>query len=199
MSEKKVKKMKTDIVIIGGGGAGLPAALTAYEKGSKVLVLEKRGVVGGNALLAEGFFAAESHAQKRLLIDAKKDDLFKIALDYAHYKVDPRILRAFINRSGETVRWIEEKGIKINHIAPFYPNQVPLVWHIVEGHGATLMKIFEKECKEKGIPILRKTRAQKILVDGKGRVRGVMAEGVEGEIVIEASSVIMATGGYASN
>lgn len=192
-------KMKSDIVIIGGGGAGLPAALTAYEKGSKALVLEKRGVVGGNALLAEGFFAAESPAQKRLLIDAKKDELFKIALDYAHYKVDPRILRVFINRSGDTVRWIEEKGMRFNHIAPFYPNQVPLVWHIVEGHGATLIKIFEKECKEKGIPILRKTQAKKILVDDKGRVKGVRAEGGEGEIEIEANSVIIATGGYASN
>jgi fumarate reductase flavoprotein subunit len=199
MPAKKNSKMKADIVIIGGGGAGLPAALTAYEKGSKALVLEKRGVVGGNALLAEGFFAAESPAQRRLLIDAKRDDLFKTALDYAHYKVDPRILRAFINKSGDTVRWIEEKGLKINHIAPFYPNQVPLTWHIVEGHGATLIKIFEKECEEKGIPILRKTRAQKILVDDKGRVKGVRAEGEEGEIEIEAKSVIIATGGYASN
>ncbi|MGD0917962.1 MAG: FAD-binding protein [Thermodesulfobacteriota bacterium] len=64
--------MKADIVIIGGGGAGLPAALTAYEKGSHALVLEKRGIVGGNALMAEGFFAAESPAQKRLLIDRRK-------------------------------------------------------------------------------------------------------------------------------
>ncbi|OGP54388.1 MAG: hypothetical protein A2Y65_09345 [Deltaproteobacteria bacterium RBG_13_52_11] len=191
--------MKADIVIIGGGGAGLPAALAAYEKGSKALVLEKRGMVGGNALMAEGFFAAESPAQKRLLIDAKKDDLFKKALDYAHYKIDPRIVRVFINRSGDTVRWIEEKGIRFNRIAPFYPNQVPLVWHIVEGHGATLMKIFEKECKEKGIPILRKTRAKEIWVDDTGRVKGVKAEGEEGEIEIEAKSAIIATGGYASN
>lgn len=199
MKGKREKKMKTDIVIIGGGGGGLPAALTAYEKGSHPLVLEKRGIVGGNALMAEGFFAAESPAQKRLLIDAKRDVLFKMALDYAHYKIDPRILRAFINRSGDTVRWIEEKGMRFNRVAPFYPNQAPLVWHIVEGHGATLMKIFEKECKEKKIPILRKTRAKKILVDDEGRVRGVKAEGEGGEIEISAKSVIIATGGYASN
>ena len=41
--------METEIVMIGGGGAGLPAALTAHEKGSRVVVLEKRNVVGGNA------------------------------------------------------------------------------------------------------------------------------------------------------
>ena len=199
MAKRKIIRMEAEIAIIGGGGAGLPAALTAHEKGSHPLVVEKRGIVGGNALMAEGFFAAESPAQKRLLIDAKRDVLFKMALDYAHYKIDPRILRVFINRSGDTVRWIEEKGIRFDHVVPFYPNQVPLVWHIVEGHGATLMKIFEKECQEKGIPILRKTRAKKILVDDKGRVRGVQAEGEGGEIEISAKSVIIGTGGYASN
>lgn len=191
--------MKTDIVIIGCGGAGLPAALTAHERGRNVVVLEKRSVVGGNALLAEGFFAAESPAQKRLLIEAKKDVLFKMALDYAHYKINPKILRVFINRSGDTVRWIEEKGIKFNQIAPFYPNQVPLVWHIVEGHGATLVKIFENECKEKAIPLLRKKRAKRILIDDEGRVRGVKVEAEEGEFDIEAKGVIIATGGFAAN
>lgn len=68
---------------------------------------------------------AESPAQRRLLIDAKRD-LYKVALDYTHYKIEPRVLRAFINRSGDTARWIEEKEIRVNRIAPFYPNQVPL-------------------------------------------------------------------------
>ena len=199
MAKQKDNRMKTDMVIIGCGGAGLPAALTAHERGVKAVVLEKRGIVGGNALMAEGFFAAESPAQKRFLIDAKRDDLFKKALDYAHFKVDPRILRVFINKSGDTVRWIEQKGIRINHIAPFYPNQVPLVWHIVEGHGASIVRILERECKEKGIPILRKTRAKNIRLDEAGSVAEISAWGEKGAIEIDAKSVIVATGGYASN
>ena len=199
MAKKEDFQLETDIVIIGGGGAGLPAALTAHEKGSRVVVVEKRNVVGGNALMAEGFFAAESPAQKRLLIDAKRDELFKKALDYSHYKVDPRILRVFINRSGDTVRWIEEKGYRFDRVVPFYPNQVPLVWHIVDGHGATLIKIFESECKGKGISIRKKTRAGEILIDDKGKITGVKAEGEEGHLEIKAKSVIIATGGFASN
>jgi fumarate reductase flavoprotein subunit len=155
--------------------------------------------VGGNALLAEGFFAADSPAQKRMFIDAKKDDLYKKALDYAHYKVNPKIIRAFINKSGDTVQWIEKKGIRFNHIAPLYPNQVPLVWHIVQGHGATLIKIFEKECKKKGIPILRKTRAKKIRTNEAGKISGVTAVSEKGEIELTAKSVIIATGGFAGN
>ena len=188
--------MEADVVVIGCGGAGLPAALTAHERGAKVVVLEKRGIVGGSARMAEGFFAAESPAQKRLLIHASKDDLFKKALDYAHYKVDSRILRAFINKSGDTVRWIEEKGIRFDRVVPFYPNQVPMVWHIVEGHGVTLVRIFEKECKAKGIPILRKTRARRILTDKEGGVSAVMADGETGKIRIRMKAAIIATGGY---
>lgn len=199
MAKQKDARMKTDVVIIGCGGAGLPAALTAHERGVKAVVLEKRGIVGGNALMAEGFFAAESPAQKRLLIDAKKDELFKKALDYAHFKVDPRILRVFINKSGDTVSWIEDKGLRINHLAPFYPNQVPLVWHIIEGHGASIVRILEKECKEKGIPILRKTRANNIHIDESGGIVGISARGEKGLVKMDTKSVIIATGGYASN
>lgn len=149
--------------------------------------------------MAEGFFAAESPVQKRLLIDAQKDKLYKTALDYAHYKVDPRLLRVFINRSGETVRWLEEKGVVINRIAPFFPNQVPLVWHILEGHGASLVKVLEKKITSRGISILRKTRVNKITQDNMGRVSGVIAEGENGRIPIEAKSVLIATGGFANN
>ncbi len=46
--------IETEIVVIGGGGAGLAAAVQANQLGSKVLVLEKMGKVGGNTILAGG-------------------------------------------------------------------------------------------------------------------------------------------------
>jgi hypothetical protein len=51
--------------------------------------------------------------------------------------------------------WVRE-SFSLNHlrIAFFIPNRPP-VWHIFEGHGSSLIKIFEKECKEKGIAILK--------------------------------------------
>ena len=122
MPKKKDTGIKADIVIIGGGGAGLPAALTGHEKGIVAVILEKRGVVGGNALMAEGFFAAESPAQKRMRIDAPRDVLFKIAMEHSHWTINPMIIRAFIDKSGDTVRWLEEKGLEIDRIPTFYPN-----------------------------------------------------------------------------
>ena len=73
------------------------------------MLLEKRQTIGGNSVMAESIFGAESPAQKRMMIDARKDDLFKIAMEYAHLKIDPKIIRAFIDKSGETIEWLEKK------------------------------------------------------------------------------------------
>ena len=110
----KTENLKTELVVIGGGGAGLAAAVAAAEKGaSKVIVLEKRDAPGGNTAMAMGPFAAESPAQKRTAIEFQPGCIFKIAMNWAHWKTNPRIVRAFIDKSGDTIRWLEDKGINI--------------------------------------------------------------------------------------
>jgi glycine/D-amino acid oxidase-like deaminating enzyme len=70
-----VENLDTEIVIIGGGGAGLAAAVSAAERCAKIIVIEKRQTPGGNSNLAFGLFGAESPVQKRMGIDAGRDDL----------------------------------------------------------------------------------------------------------------------------
>ena len=53
--------------------------MAAAEKTSDVIVLEKRSALGGNSAMAEGFLAAESPAQKRMNIDARRDEIFRMA------------------------------------------------------------------------------------------------------------------------
>jgi fumarate reductase flavoprotein subunit len=197
-----VENIDTEVVVIGGGGAGLAAAVAAAEKGSRVIVLEKRRTAGGSSALAVGLFAAESPDQKRQRIDAQKDECFKIAMDYAHWTINPRIVRAFIDKSGDTIRWLEEKGLRVERISPAYPNQRPLVWHIPEKWGAGLVEVLVKSCADWGVPLLYQTAAKKILTDGSGKVAGVLAvmSGKENkELRISAKTVIIATGGYAGN
>jgi len=123
-SDSRNKEIDVDVAIIGSGGAGLAAAVASAEKGVSVAVLEKLNALGGRSVRAEGFFAAESPAQERMGIDAPKDVLFRMAMDYAHWRINPRIMRAFINKSGDTVQWLEEKGLTIDRVSPFYRNQV---------------------------------------------------------------------------
>jgi len=197
----KTENLKADLVIIGGGGAGLAAALAAAENGCKsIIVLEKAGSAAGSTVMAHDIFGAESPVQKRQGVDARKDDLFKIAMEWAHWtRINPRLVRAFIDKSGDTIDWLEKKGLNFELIQ-FYPNQVPLVRHSVIGHGTALMKTLRNGCLEAGIKILTRTPAKKILRDGKGKITGVVAKTKEGEeLTITAGSVIVASGGYGNN
>jgi fumarate reductase flavoprotein subunit len=195
----KSKNSDSQIIIIGGGGAGLAAAVTAAGKGGKVVVLEKRRVLGGNTVMAYVMFGAETPFQKRMNINIPRDMAFKIAMGYAHWKTDPRIVRAFIDKSGDTVRWLEEKGIEFEYMPNYYPDQVPRAFQIMKGGGGIMTKIFAKECKDLGVQFLYQTTARKIVTNKKREVIGVLAITKEKEVKIAAKSVIIATGGYAGS
>jgi fumarate reductase flavoprotein subunit len=201
--KSKVENLNTDIVVIGAGGAGLSAAMAAAENGSHAVVLEERRVAGGNSKMALGLFAAESPVQKRQKIHASKDELFKMAMDFANWKIDPRIFRAYVNKSGDTIRWLESKGLRFGDIHPLFPNQYPLTWHCPEGAGPALIDALVESCMNQGVTFSYQTKAKKLLTDKAGNITGVLAEKQIGnqkqEIKIAAGSVIIASGGFGSN
>jgi fumarate reductase flavoprotein subunit len=192
---------KAEIVIVGGGGAGLAAAVEAAERGCKdIVVLEKTGSAAGSTSMAHDIFGAESPVQKRLGVDARRDVLFKRAMEWAHWsRVDPRLVRAFIDKSGDTIAWLERKGLEFA-LAQFFPGQVPWVRHyIVNGQGAQLMRVLRKNCDDLGVRVLTHARGKKILREKGGPVSGVVAETREEEVTIEAKAIVIATGGYGNN
>ena len=85
----------TDVVVIGGGASGLPAAVRAAESGAKVILLERRKMLGGMGRIPAGLFAVESPAQKRLGINHTADELFNIHMNILgrYFKFD----LAFLN------------------------------------------------------------------------------------------------------
>ncbi|MBN2058772.1 MAG: FAD-dependent oxidoreductase [Deltaproteobacteria bacterium] len=191
------KTINCDILVIGGGGAGLAAAVAAAEKGGDVIVIEKRPTAGGNAALAGGIFAAESRVQERDGIKAGKDDLFKIALNHAHWMIDPRIVRAVIDRSGDTIQWLEDMGINFQ-VPLFYPD-LPRTAHMAEGHGSGIVKTLVRRCGDLGVQVLYQTAAKRILIGDKRDIKGVPASMEGKEFKIYTKSIIIATGGYAGN
>ena len=194
---KNDRKFKADLVVIGGGGAGLAAAVTAAEKGARVIVLEKRNCTGGNTALATMIFAAESPVQKRAMVDASREELFSAAVDWAHWKVDPRIIRAYINKSGDTIRWLEEQGC-VFELMTFFPNQTPVVSHRPQVRAA-VTDALRRSCDNFGVNIFVRTEAKKIIMGEDGRVSGVIALNRGREFTIAANTVVIATGGYGGN
>jgi len=192
--------LEANLVIVGAGGAGLAAAVAAAERGlGRIYVLEKLGAAGGNTAMSSGLIGVDSPAQKRAAVEFHNDEIFRIAMEWSHWKLNPRLVRALVNKSGDTIRWLEEKGLHFNLI-PLYPNQHPLVWHVTEARGAGMMRTLLGECKRLGVTVLVNTAAKRLVRTAAGRVAGVVAsQKGKKEITIKAKAVIIATGGYGGN
>jgi fumarate reductase flavoprotein subunit len=201
--EKKQENLDADIVVIGGGGSGLTAAVSAAEAGiKKIIVLEKAAQPGGNTINVGVFFAVNSPLQKRLGIKATPEQAFRDKMAHDHWRPDARLIRDTIERSGEVLQWLEGKGLKIELIKQFAGNDAPLVGHDMGGFGIlgnTLLKILNANCNKQDIKILCESPAKKILADKKGAVTGVLASAKDKDIRIAAKGVILSSGGFAGN
>jgi fumarate reductase flavoprotein subunit len=193
------EKLETDVVIVGGGGTGLAAAVAAKEAGAEVIVLERRRSTGGNTALAGGIFASESSLQRRARIDVRRDVCLKEAVTYAHNRINPRIFRAFVNKSGDTIRWLQDMGLKIDGLSPYYPGQALITWHCPRAGARSATNVLAKRCKALGIPIILQTRATKLLLDKQGKINGVLAKRKRQPLQVIAKSVIIGSGGFAGN
>jgi fumarate reductase flavoprotein subunit len=194
---EKTESRSADLVIIGSGG-GLAAALAAAESGVKnIVVLEKQGKPGGNTRLAGDIFACESPVQERQGIQTHRDEFFKMAMRWAHWNhVDPRIIRAFVDKSGDTIRWLMDHGIDFEEIIP----ERKITTHNAVGGNNRIMKVIAKKCEALGVRILLGVSGKKILQEADGRISGVLAEDKNGiSCRIGSRAVMIATGGFPGN
>jgi len=191
----------TDLAVIGSGATGMGAALTAAEGGVKVVVLEKMGHTGGTSNFPEGMFAVESEMQRQHYIGITRDEAFKILMDYSHWRANPRLVRAFVDESADTISWLQKLGVKFDGPMAIFPDG-PRTWHLLKGprnaRSSVMMKTLAKRAKEKGIDIRLKTPAKNLIKEG-GRITGVVAEKEGKRVEFKAKAVIIGSGGYANN
>lgn len=190
--------LSTDVVVVGGGAAGLSAAVAAAEGGAKVILLEKTPAVGGTTNYSEGVFAVESRLQREKNLNYTRDWAFKYMMEYTHWRANARLARAFIDKSADTIEWLEKQGVKFKEPAANYPGGY-MTWHIVDGRGKALAQALYAKAQEKGVTVLLKTAGKELIKDGKGRISGIKAVADGKEIKINAKVVVIATGGYINN
>jgi fumarate reductase flavoprotein subunit len=202
-SEKKQDEMSADLLVIGAGGGGLTAAVSAAEAGIKnIVVLEKTSKPGGNTTNVGVFFAVNSPLQKRLGINVTAERAFRDKMAHDHWRQNARLIRDTIEKSGEVLQWLEDKGMKIEQIKQFTGNDAPQVGHDMGGMGIlgnAILKTLTTDCGKKGIKILCETQAKKLLTDNQGRVTGVLASAKDKQLKITSKGVILASGGFAHN
>mgnify|MGYP000764828673 CR=1 FL=1 len=100
---------QADVVVIGAGGAGLSAAVTAHDLGKKVIVLEKMAMVGGNTnRAAGGLNAAETKPQAKLGIKDSIESHYNDTIKGGHYLNNPDLDHKLTDNAKYSVDFINE-------------------------------------------------------------------------------------------
>lgn len=198
-----------DVVVVGLGAAGAAAAITAAEKGSKVVVLEKTEKGGGNSVMSAAFICPNSRDEALQYITRLKT-IEAGGVDAEELEV----IKAFVEEAVGLVDWIRELGGEVEEgpVLPGYPiqpvgpsfPQVPgarsMKRYRVSGMeprgGESLFKLLTSRLKSLGVDIMFNTAAKDIL-SVKDEVVGVLAErnGVDIRIMAR-KAVVLACGGY---
>jgi fumarate reductase flavoprotein subunit len=203
MDNNESRIYEADVAVVGGGAAGLAAAVAIVQKGKKAIILEKMNACGGNGLFPMGLAAVGSFLQKNLNIKADADEMFRQAMSYSHWNADPRLNRILLDRSGETIKWLSDMGVNFSSVIAHFPGQNPPVYHTVappENTGGAVVRRLVDGFKKNGGKILTHTRGRQLLFDEANAICGVLAETDKGEkIRVDAPAVIVATGGFAGN
>jgi fumarate reductase flavoprotein subunit len=188
---------ETDVVVIGSGVAGLSAALTAAEGGATVILFEKQRALGGASNFLEGTFAVESEMQRKRFIDYTRDEAFKNIMEYSHWRANARLVRAFVDKSADTIGWLQKQGVEFIDATTNMPG-APRTYHVIKGYGEALVKTLAIRAREEGVNIRPETPVKKILREGE-QITGVIAEGQDEDIQVASKVVFIGSGGYANN
>ena len=159
-----MKQMRADVIVVAGGAAGLAAAITAAEKGARVIVFEKAATTGGCANLAVGLLGIETRRQRERLVGLTREEAFTRFMDYTHWRSDARLVKAYLNKSAETIAWLEEMGVHFFEPSKYFPGS-EATWHLIMpkngkpglGAASTMIRLMTERALELGVEICLKT------------------------------------------
>ena len=167
-----------DVIIIGSGFAGLAAGLKAAQKGSKVLILEKMGRIGGNSVINGGGMAvANNPVQAKTNIKDSKElfiaDCLKAGLGINHTE----LLETLVDRGMDAYNFLVENGVQFKeHCAHFGGHSVARSMLTTNDSGSgyiqPMLEKFEG-FKDKGCELHRRAKFDDFVMDGE-RVAGVV-------------------------
>ena len=163
--------MKYDLIVIGGGPAGMYAAITAAEKGSRVLLLEKNDRLGKKLLITgKGRCNVTNNcSEQEVLQNVPRNSRFLYSAMAAQ---PPKAVMDFFEKNGCPLK--TERG---NRVFP------------VSDRSASILECLQRELRKTGVTVLTERVTEILCSDGA--VIGVRTE----KQSYTASHVLLATGG----
>lgn len=200
------KQIEADVLVIGGGGAGITAALSASEQGATVVICEKSGMLGGATILSSGKIPAVGTAQAEAALQAndETDSIGACAMDImrpSNYSVRPELVYTVVERSKDIIEWTEGYGVTWTVDEGLYYGQTAHRMHTANGAGngltTTLISAIESDAS---ITEMLECEIKGLIVDEKGAVLGAYGTDSDGEdVAIAAENTVIATSGFGNN
>jgi len=194
--------VNADVVVIGGGNAGLTAAVEASAKGAKVVLLEKMAFLGGNSIRSGGAYnAVDPVRQSKIGVEDSIDKHFQQTFDGGDRKADPVLVKILVSNSLDGLKWLEGQGMKWNDTVFTVLGALwPRSHQPTDATGTGFIKTLKAAAEKAGVKIVLETKANQ-LIQINGRVTGVVAVNAEGQRIRYNASkgVVLATGGFGAN
>ena len=191
---------ETDVLIIGGGGAGTAAAIEADNAGAKVLLVTKLRVGDANTMMAEGGIQAADKAND------SPERHFLDAFGGGHFDAKKELVYELVTRAPETIQWLNTLGVEFDKekdgtmITTHGGGTSRKRMHACKDYsGAEIMRTLRDEVLNRAerITVVDFTSAVELLKDEKGNCAGAVLMNMETKelLVAKAKAVIIATGG----
>jgi fumarate reductase flavoprotein subunit len=197
-----------EVVIVGAGTAGIPAAIEAADAGARVVLVEKQSRVGGMLHISTGQFsgAGTRRQRERGIQDTAECHLADVER-LSHGLANPDLVRESVLRQGGTVDWLQDLGFDFLPDSPrlVFGHELYSVPRTFQGKqdGRSILRIFQRELHKRvargQIELRLATRLRSLIRNARGDVTGVHVVGPDGDEQLETRAVVLATGGYAAN
>ena len=183
--------LSTNIVVVGGGMAGMISALSAAEQGADVILIDKMSFLGGNLLLAGGGLGTVGAETVDENDDLQRTlDYFKEVNETSERQPDYDFIEKMLPETGRAIDWLTN-DFGLEHTSTDRGDYVRTNFG---GNGAVFTDSLVKLLEEQGVKVLLNTKGEHILMED-GKAVGMEVSNRDGSYKIMADKVIVATGG----
>ena len=191
--------LNVDVLILGGGGAGLTAALYSHDAGASVAVATKLRLGDSNTIMAEGGINAAISPGDSPAIH------YIDTMGGGNFTNMPELVRALVVDSPFIIKWLEELGVPFDkdpdsdlpmpHLAGGHSR--PRVCPVGDHTGMSIVHVLREEVERRAVRILEFAPAVDLILDESGQCSGAVLFDLESKQyqIVRSKIVIIATGG----